>query len=266
MIDETLLRLDVFLRKNGHFKSRQQAREAILNGCVWVDGKPAEKPSQLCAETVSVLIAENVMPYVSRGGLKLKKAIDMFGINMTGEVAMDIGASTGGFTDCMLKNGVSMVYAVDVGSDQLDPELQKDARVISMENTDIRRVQKYDFLDVTFISVDVSFISLALIIPKISELLSQEGRAVCLVKPQFEAGRRNVGKNGLVKKKSVHVSVIKNILNLCTQHGLYACELTFSPIKGGSGNIEYLLYIKKGFLKRDVDVDGVVAAAHRELI
>lgn len=237
-------RFDVFLVRKGYFSSREKARAAIIAGAVYVNGSKEEKPSFQVSEDMNIEVRENVHPFVSRGGLKLNKAIEVFDIDLKQKVCMDIGASTGGFTDCMLKNGASLVYSVDVGSNQLAEILRSDERVISLENTDIRVLNAAD-LDsrLSFCSIDVSFISLKKVLPHVKHFFSGSFEAVCLVKPQFEAGRGRVGKNGVVKDKKVHVEILLDITSFSINEGFLIKGLDYSPIKGPEGNIEYLLYL-----------------------
>lgn len=210
------------------------------------------------------------MPYVSRGGLKLAKAMQVFGLNLDGLICMDIGASTGGFTDCMLQNGAEKVYAVDVGYGQLAWGLRNDPRVVNLERTNARYLTEEQIPEKAgFASVDVSFISLMLVLPAVGRLLEDEGRLVCLIKPQFEAGREKVGKKGVVRDKAVHQEVIEKILDFSLHNGFSPLGLTFSPVKGPEGNIEYLLYLQKaediGMPVAGIDPAGIVEASHREL-
>lgn len=239
-------RLDILLTEKGLAQSREKAKTVIMSGIVYVDGQKEDKAGSLFPEDSHIEVRGNTLRYVSRGGLKLEKAVNEFGLELTGCICMDIGASTGGFTDCMLQNGASKVYAVDVGHGQLDWKLRNDPRVVCMEKTNIRYVTRNDIADeLDFASVDVSFISLDKVLPPARELLRESGRMVCLIKPQFEAGREQVGKHGVVRDKKVHETVIKKITDLCTDKGFIILGLTYSPIKGPEGNIEYLIYIEK---------------------
>jgi len=239
-------RLDILLVKRGFFESREKARSAIMAGVVFVSGQKEDKPGSKVDAEAEIVIKENVHPYVSRGGLKLEKAIKVFGIDLKSKTAIDIGASTGGFTDCMLKNGASKVFAVDVGYGQLAWELRNDERVVCMERTNIRYVEPEQLgMLVDFASIDVSFISLKKVIPVAIKLLTDEGELVCLIKPQFEAGRDKVGKKGVVKDPKVHEDVIKDIVAFVIGTGLKVKGLDFSPIRGPEGNIEYLIYLSK---------------------
>lgn len=257
-------RLDVFLAENGFAKSRQKAKELIMSGSVFVNGRPCEKPSFEVDDKAKIEIKGEVNPFVSRGGLKLKKAIEVFNINLEGKTAADIGASTGGFTDCMLQNGVKRVYAVDVGTAQLDGKLKADGRVISLENTDIREIDKGKIpCQTDFIAADVSFISLSLIIPHIYELLKESGECVLLIKPQFELNKGDIGKNGVVKDLKLHEKAIANVLNAVKNAGFAVKGLDFSPITGSEGNIEFLLYaVKENKENINIDIKSIVNAAH----
>lgn len=239
-------RLDVLLVNRGLFDSREKCKSAIMAGVVWINGSREDKPGTRVPIDSQIEIKENANPFVSRGGLKLDKAVKKFDIKLEGKTCLDIGASTGGFTDCMLKNGAVKVVAIDVGYGQLAWELRNDSRVICMERTNVRYVkpEEVGFLS-DFASIDVSFISLTKVIPAVLELLKDEAELVCLIKPQFEAGREKVGKHGVVRDSGVHREVINNIINFATVRSLYVKRLSFSPIKGPEGNIEYLLYISK---------------------
>ena len=239
-------RLDILLTERGLCQSREKAKTVIMSGIVYVDGQKEDKAGASFSEEAKIEIRGNTLPYVSRGGLKLEKALKEFEFCPEGLICMDIGASTGGFTDCMLQNGAIKVYSVDVGHGQLDWKLRNDDRVVCMEKTNIRYVKPEDIGEpIDFASVDVSFISLDKVIPPAKELLSPKGRMVCLIKPQFEAGREQVGKHGVVRDKNVHEAVIKKTVELCLKEGFTVKGLTYSPIKGPEGNIEYLIYIEK---------------------
>ncbi len=260
------MRLDVYLTEKGLVKSRERAKELIKAGQVTVDGKTAAKPSADVNGECGVQIVGEQLRYVGRGGLKLEKAIREFGISLSGRVCLDIGASTGGFTDCMLQSGAAFVYAVDVGHGQLDEKLKGDERVLNMEKTNILGLVSGDFPKKPgFISADVSFVSLKKILPKIAELMTEDGEAVALIKPQFEAGRANVGKNGIVRDRKVHADVIEDISACCFSLGLEILGITHSPITGGDGNIEYLAHIKKGMERKEPDCKKIVGAAFKEL-
>ena len=237
-----MCRLDAALVAMSLAKSRERAKELIKNGCVSVNGRTASKPSDTvdtAADTIEVTADTDT--YVGRGGLKLERALSYWNINVQGLACLDIGASTGGFTDCLIRNGAAKVYAVDVGHGQLAQSLLSDNRVISMEGTNIRNADEGLFKDVSFVCMDVSFISSTLIFDKISRILVNGGSGVSLVKPQFEAGRENIGKNGIVKSKKVHENVLISVTDACADAGLYPYEIIPSPVKGGDGNIEYLL-------------------------
>ncbi len=240
------IRLDVALVERGFVDSREKAKKLIKEGSVAVSGKVQTKAGYSVGRSDSLELCGELMPYVSRGGYKLEKAVNEFGLCLSGLVCMDIGASTGGFTDCMLQNGAAKVYAVDVGSGQLSHKLLNDCRVINMEQTNFRYITKAQIPEgIDFASVDVSFISLKHIIPNMNELLKDGGKAVCLIKPQFEAGKENVGKNGVVKDVSVHIGVVEKVYEFVVSQGFTILNLDFSPIKGPQGNIEYLIYIEK---------------------
>lgn len=241
------MRIDIELVNRKLFQSRQKAKEAIAEGNITVNGKICIKPSFDVSDDDSIEISGNVLGFVGRGGLKLEKIADKHSLDFSGKVCMDIGASTGGFTDCMLQRGAEFVYAVDVGSGQLADKLCSDKRVCNMEKTDIRNVSSDDLQrEIDFISIDVSFISLKLVLPKACKLLKHDGSMAVLVKPQFEAGKKNIGKNGVVKSQKVHENVLCDIISFAFQIGLVVYDADFSPVTGGSGNIEYLLLLKKG--------------------
>lgn len=260
-------RLDVILTEKGLFPSREKAKASIMAGLIYVDGQRIDKPGTPVDNEADITIKDDLCPYVSRGGLKLEKALDLYGFSLDGAVAVDIGASTGGFTDCMLQKGASKVFAIDVGYGQLDWKLRNDPRVVNMEKVNIRYLD-FDTVDkdIDFISIDVSFISLRLVFPIASKLLSEDGCLVCLVKPQFEAGREQVGKKGIVRDPSVHKEVIEKVIGYGEDNGLYAHGLTFSPVTGTKGNIEYLLYMKKTKPETMPDVDKTVSDSHAELM
>ncbi|MCR5107378.1 MAG: TlyA family RNA methyltransferase [Lachnospiraceae bacterium] len=241
-------RLDVILFKNGYAPSREKARSIIMSGNVYVNGQKEDKAgTAFDTDKVTIEVRENPLKYVSRGGLKLEKAIEEFEISLDGLVCMDIGASTGGFTDCMLQNGASKVYSVDVGHGQLDWKLRNDERVVCLERTNFRYMTR-DEIDeeLDFASVDVSFISLSKILPVAYTMLKDSADMVCLIKPQFEAGREKVGKKGVVRDIKVHEEVVNNTILMVRKTGFEILGLTYSPIKGPEGNIEYLIYIRKG--------------------
>lgn len=239
-------RLDVLLVKRGLAPSREKAKVMIMEGNVYVNEQKEDKAGSMFAQPVQIEVRGKTLKYVSRGGLKLEKAMRQFGIHLDDKICMDIGASTGGFTDCMLQNGAKKVYAVDVGYGQFAWQLRQDPRVVCMEKTNIRYVTPEDLADVLdFASVDVSFISLTKVLGPAKELLSEHGELVCLIKPQFEAGRENVGKKGVVRDKKVHLQVIEKISSFAKELGFQILHLDFSPIKGPEGNIEYLIHLRK---------------------
>jgi len=239
-------RLDVLLINRKLAPSREKAKAIIMSGNVLVEGQREDKAGSMFADTVDIKIKENPLPYVSRGGLKLAKAIPGFGLNLADSICMDVGSSTGGFTDCMLQNKAQKVYAIDVGRGQLDWKLRQDERVVCMERTNIRYVTPEDTGElVDFASIDVSFISLTKVLLPVYNLLKDNGEVVCLIKPQFEAGREKVGKKGVVRDFKVHEEVILMVGLYAKSIGFKICDLDFSPIKGPEGNIEYLLYLKK---------------------
>ena len=259
-------RLDVILVNNGLASSRDNAKRTIMAGLVTVDGIVETKSGQKFDVDSEFKVKDKLLKYVSRGGLKLEKAIQSFNIKLNGCYAVDMGASTGGFTDCMLMNGALKVYALDVGYGQLDYKLRVDPRVINMEKTNIR------YLDTTlieepidFISIDVSFISLRHMFPVASKFLKDTGAIMCLIKPKFEAGREQVGKKGIVRDSKVHVEVIENVIGYASDNGLYPHGLDYSPVKGTKGNIEYLLYLKKTESSEEISPQEVVNIAHGEL-
>lgn len=241
----------------------------IMEGNVFVENQREDKAGATFDTEAEIIVKGNTLKYVSRGGLKLEKAMTHFGITLEGKVCMDIGASTGGFTDCMLQNGAVKVYSVDVGYGQFAWKLRQDPRVVCMEKTNIRYVTPADIDDVLdFASVDVSFISLTKVLIPARELLRDGGEMVCLIKPQFEAGREKVGKKGVVRDKAVHEEVVERIIEFASQNGFFVKNLEYSPIKGPEGNIEYLVYIRKdetGGVDAAVDIKAVVDAAHGEL-
>lgn len=264
-------RLDVVLTERGFYPSREKAKAAVMAGVVFVDGQKVDKAGTPTNPNAEIYIKENICPYVSRGGLKLEKALTEFQVDLNGKTCVDIGASTGGFTDCMLQHGASKVFAIDVGYGQLDYKLRIDPRVVNMEKINVRYLdpQQID-PDVRFISIDVSFISLRLVFPVAAALLKNGGSIVCLVKPQFEAGREQVGKNGIVREKSVHQEVLRNVAAYGRENGLEVFGVTFSPITGAKGNIEYLMYLKtekaaeeKAF--GEEEIQKIVALSHEAL-
>lgn len=262
-------RLDVLLVEKGLAQSRERAKELITNENVIVDGKLITKASTSVVDSVNIQIVGETLKYVSRGGLKLEKAIASFNINLSGKICADIGASTGGFTDCMLQNKASKVYAIDVGHGQLSNKLVNDNRVVNMEGTNVRYITKEDIKDnIDFASIDVSFISLTKVLFPVKDILSNDGEIVCLIKPQFEAGKSNLNKKGVVKDHKVHLKVIKDIIGYCEDIGFTIVGLDYSPVKGTEGNIEYLLYLKKTneeILNKVVDPNKVVESSHSSL-
>ncbi len=259
-------RLDTLLVQKGFFESREKAKASIMAGIVFVDGQRIDKPGTVISEEKNIEVRGNICPYVSRGGLKLDKAVDLWDLSLEDAVAMDMGASTGGFTDCMLQKGAKKVYSVDVGYGQLDYKLRTDSRVVNMERTNIRYMDTESIDPIDFISIDVSFISLSLILPVAAKLLKSDGKIVCLVKPQFEAGREQVGKNGIVRDIKVHEEVIRKVIDVAISLGLYPENLTFSPVTGAKGNIEYLLLLNKFENNLNYDIiKEVTASSHREL-
>lgn len=263
-------RLDEILVKKGFFDSRQKAKASIMAGIVFVDGMLCDKAGTKVSEDAEFFVKQNLCPYVSRGGLKLEKAISAFDIDLKDKICMDIGASTGGFTDCMLQSGAEKVYAIDVGRGQLDYKLQIDERVVNIERTNVRYFDDPElFAQIDFASVDVSFISLNLIMPVVKKMLKPGGYSVCLVKPQFEAGREQVGNKGIVRDKKVHREVIKKAIGYAESHGLQALKIDYSPLTGAKGNIEFLLYLKNvdeiEKIVKDEDIYSIVNNAHEAL-
>ena len=259
-------RLDVLLVNNGLAETREKAKRTIMAGLVTVDGRLEDKPGTRFDIDSDVQVKGQECPYVSRGGLKLEKAINEWGVSCDDAVCIDMGASTGGFTDCMLQHGARKVYAIDVGYGQLDYKLRTDERVVNMEKTNIR------YLDTTLIeepidliSIDVSFISVKHMFPVAAQVLSDDGLILCLVKPQFEAGREQVGKGGIVREASVHEDVINNVIGYAEDNSLFARELSYSPIKGTKGNIEYLLLLSRKKCDNKIGVSRVVNEAHSGL-
>lgn len=260
-------RLDVRMTELGLAESRQKAQAIIMSGQVFVDGKRLDKCGAPVAEEAAIEVHGKTLPYVSRGGLKLEKAMKTFPIDLHGVTAMDCGASTGGFTDCMLQNGAAKVYAVDVGYGQLDWKLRNDSRVVNLERTNARYLTREDIPEpLEFVSVDVSFISLGLILPALRPLLVEDAQMVCLVKPQFEAGREKVGKKGVVRDPKVHIEVLEQFLRHAAQSDLAVRGLTFSPVKGPEGNIEYLGWLSAAGGEAAVpDLEALVRESHAEL-
>ncbi|MCL5290819.1 MAG: TlyA family RNA methyltransferase [Bacillota bacterium] len=261
-------RLDIHLVNNGTFPSREKARAAVMAGLVFVDGVRADKPGHPVKPDANVQVQGNPIPYVSRGGLKLDKAIQAFNINLKDRVVIDIGASTGGFTDCALQKGAKRVYAVDVGYGQLAWKLRSDPRVVSLERTNIRHLDPGVLTErPSFATIDVSFISLSLVLPRVDDLTQPVAEGVALIKPQFEAGKERVGKKGVVREPEVHIDVINKILAAVENLDWQTGGLDFSPVRGPEGNIEYLLYFLKGQQRAGVvpAVSEVVQKAHSSL-
>lgn len=262
-------RLDVAVFEGGYAPSREKAKAIIMAGLVYVNNQKVDKAGFELKEGDVLEVRGKTLKYVSRGGLKLEKAMECFPITLTDKICMDVGASTGGFTDCMLQNGAKKVYSIDVGYGQLAWKLRTDDRVVNLERTNFRYVDNTVVKDkIDFSSVDVSFISLSHILPVLSTLLSDTGEAVCLIKPQFEAGKEKVGKKGVVRDLNVHLEVVKKVIDLALDNGFDVLGLEFSPIKGPEGNIEYLIFIKKSNepkISDDVDADALVSRSHLEL-
>lgn len=263
-------RLDVLLVEKGLFPSREKAKASIMAGLIYVDGQLSDKAGAMISRDADITVRDNHCPYVSRGGLKLEKAMETWGFDLKGSVCMDIGASTGGFTDCMLQNGASKVYAVDVGYGQLDYRLRNDSRVVNMEKQNIRYIDTETIDPLDFISVDVSFISLRHIFPVAARMIKDDGRMVCLIKPQFEAGREQVGKKGIIRDRKVHVQVIENVIKYSLESGFIPSGLTYSPVKGAKGNIEFLIYLCRTSFSEEqciprTLISDTVNASHEEL-
>lgn len=263
-------RLDVLLVEKNLVQSRARAKTTIMAGLVLVDGNRIDKAGTMVKVNANIRILGNDIPYVSRGGLKLEKAIKEFGVVLTGKVTADIGASTGGFTDCMLQNGAVRVFAIDVGYGQLDWSLRTDERVINMERTNIRNVTPTDIGElIDLASIDVAFISLEKVLPAVKAMLKADGEVVALIKPQFEAGREKVGKKGVVRDARVHLEVIHRVVNIAREMGFITRGLTFSPVKGPEGNIEYLIWLTKdGLAENNVTdelIEQTVETAHTKL-
>lgn len=262
-------RIDVLMVKKGLTESRERAKKLIMAGIVYIDTERIDKPGTKVEINSNVVVKGNPLPYVSRGGLKLEKALKVFELSVEGKKAVDIGASTGGFTDCMLQNGAKKVYAIDVGYGQLAWKLRNDKRVVPIERTNIRNVTLETIGEyVDFATIDVSFISLKLVLPVAKELLTENADIVALIKPQFEAGREKVGKKGVVRDNNVHKEVLTEILNFCNSINLFVHNISYSPIKGSEGNIEYLAHLKKEIaLYNNIDemIENVVLKAHDKL-
>jgi 23S rRNA (cytidine1920-2'-O)/16S rRNA (cytidine1409-2'-O)-methyltransferase len=261
------IRLDQLVFEKGYAPSREKARALIMSGCVFLDGQRADKPGQQVSPDADPEVRSHELPFVSRGGYKLDKAIRVFGIDPTGKTCIDCGASTGGFTDVLLQHGAAKVYAVDVGYGQLAWKLREDPRVICLERTNLRYVTEEQIPEKLDLAVcDVSFISLRLVMPAVAKLLKPGAEIMCLIKPQFEAGRELVGKKGVVRDSAVHEQVIRGILDFMPTIGFSVCALDYSPITGPEGNIEFLLYMKKTLQdSAEVDIAALVKSAHTEL-
>lgn len=262
-------RLDVAVYEQGYATSREKAKAIIMAGIVYVNNQKVDKAGFELKEGDVLEVRGKTLQYVSRGGLKLEKAMQEFPITLEGKVCMDVGASTGGFTDCMLQNGAVKVYSVDVGYGQLAWKLRTDERVVNLERTNFRYATREQIPDeIDFASVDVSFISLKHILPNLNTLLAFDGQAVCLIKPQFEAGKEKVGKKGVVRDLNVHLEVVENVINLAVENGFSVMGLQFSPIKGPEGNIEYLIYLNKSstpIVSENVNAKELVNMSHTEL-
>ncbi|MBQ6539700.1 MAG: TlyA family RNA methyltransferase [Oscillospiraceae bacterium] len=259
-------RLDVLLTERGLFESREKAKAAIMAGVVFVNGQRSDKAGMTFDPECDIEVRGGTNEFVSRGGYKLKKALAEFGVDPSDKICIDCGASTGGFTDCLLKNGAAKVYSIDVGYGQLAWSLRNDPRVVSMERTNIRYVTEEQIPDKASLSViDVSFISLKLVLPVIRRLLSDDGEVVCLIKPQFEAGKDKVGKKGVVRERETHLEVLDNFVHYSRESGFFVENLTFSPIKGPEGNIEYLGHLVSSDPGKEIDTAAVVELSHREL-
>lgn len=264
------IRLDIYMVNKGLTESRERAKALIMAGQVYIDNQKCDKPgTQVSEDGANVEVRGETLKYVSRGGLKLEKAMTEFPITLEGKTTMDIGASTGGFTDCMLQNGAKRVFAVDVGYGQFAWKLRQDDRVINMERTNIRYVKPEDIGEkIDFASIDVSFISLRLVLPAAKALLAEDGEIAALIKPQFEAGREQVGKKGVVKDIKVHYEVVKGVIDFAREIGFYPAGLSYSPIKGPEGNIEYLVYLKNSECEDNITdevIHSVVDNSHEEL-
>ncbi|QDP40558.1 TlyA family RNA methyltransferase [Radiobacillus deserti] len=266
------VRLDVLLVERQLIETREKAKRSIMAGLVYSESERLDKPGMKVDEDIPLLVKGNLIPYVGRGGLKLEKALDVFNIQVQDKIMVDIGSSTGGFTDCALQNGVKLCYAIDVGYNQLDWKLRNDPRVVVMERTNFRYVTPDQLTEgiPNFASIDVSFISLRLILPVLTTILDEDSDVVALIKPQFEAGKEQVGRKGIVRDVKVHKEVLTSILSFAEAKGFQTRDLTFSPITGGDGNIEFLVHLywgakKEGKTVTDVEMDDVVQLAHATL-
>ena len=263
-------RVDVLAYKQGLFETREQAKRGVMAGLVVavLNGVRFDKPGEKIPDDTELKLKGEKLKYVSRGGLKLEKALEHFAISVDGKITIDIGASTGGFTDVMLQNGAKLVYAVDVGTNQLAWKLRQDERVVSMEQFNFRYAEKTDFeQEPSFASIDVSFISLGLILPALHRVLANQGQVVALIKPQFEAGREQIGKNGIIRDAKVHQNVLESVTEMAVQEGFSVLGLSYSPIQGGHGNIEFLAYLQKedqAINQVSSQINQVVEEAHRE--
>ena len=262
-------RLDAELVSRGIIQSRERAKAEIMAGKVYVNGQKADKAGELVTPADNIEFRGEQLKYVSRGGLKLEKAMELYGFRLDGKVCMDVGASTGGFTDCMLQSGASKVYSVDVGYGQLAWNLRQSEKVVNLERTNIRYITKEQVPDtVDFVSIDVSFISLSLVIPVLPPLLADDAMMVCLVKPQFEAGREKVGKHGVVRDPATHIEVLERAVGFAKKSGFGIVGIEFSPIKGPQGNIEYLMVLSRSKPELDIsgdDIRKLVESSHDEL-
>lgn len=262
-------RLDAELVSRGIIQSRERAKAEIMAGKVYVNGQKADKAGELVTPADNIEFRGEQLKYVSRGGLKLEKAMELYGFRLDGKVCMDVGASTGGFTDCMLQSGASKVYSVDVGYGQLAWNLRQNEKVVNLERTNIRYITKEQVPDtVDFVSIDVSFISLGLVIPVLPPLLADDAMMVCLVKPQFEAGREKVGKHGVVRDPTTHIEVLERAVGFAKKSGFGIVGIEFSPIKGPQGNIEYLMVLSRSKPELDIsgdDIRKLVESSHDEL-
>ncbi|MCD7871906.1 MAG: TlyA family RNA methyltransferase [Clostridiales bacterium] len=263
------IRLDVAVVEKGFAASREKAKAVIMAGQVYVNNQKVDKAGTEIKEDDLLEVRGNTLKYVSRGGLKLEKAMKVFPISLNGKICLDVGASTGGFTDCMLINGAVKVYSVDVGYGQLAWKLRCDQRVVNLERKNFRYVTQEDIKDnIDFASADVSFISLKHIFPNLNKFLKDGAEAVCLIKPQFEAGKEKVGKKGVVRDRNVHIEVVNNVVQTALQDGFSVCGLDFSPVKGPEGNIEYLIFLKKSdnpVISEIIEPNMVVDKSHEEL-
>ncbi len=262
-------RLDTIIFNRGLAPSREKAKIMIMEGIVFVENQKSDKPGTYYDGNCKIEVRGSKLKYVSRGGLKLEKAINKFNIKLDSLNCMDVGASTGGFTDCMLQNGCNIVYSIDVGYGQLDWKLRNNSKVVNLERTNIRYLKKNLIKHtIDFFGVDVSFISLTLVLPVIKEIIKNEACGVILIKPQFEAGRKKVGKKGVVREKSVHIETIHKVCNFSLNNGFSILDLDYSPIKGPEGNIEYLVFIKRSantFMSENVKIEKIVEESHNYL-